>query len=224
MKGGYGVPEWKWDWKLQQKFITLCKEFGGEMTSFDYSLDTAPFVCRLPGYDDFKSFIQWMDRQTTGFNEKSLTAEYTPPWQDNPHHTDKDYLTAVFTARGVKPKKKLLVTSERVLGVIDEMLRKKKSYMPNGGFILNDFFLTSEDEAEIVEHIQKPYLRQFASVEVDTDNGGCGSSKFIAKSEIAIDLNEGHVLSSVLQDADAAVHEMTKEAIGKFRKNYEEWE
>jgi hypothetical protein len=215
------MSKWDWDWKLEQKFTILCKEFGGEINSNTYTIQAVPLTCTLPGYDDFKAFIQWMDRQKNGFNDKQLMSEYKPPWQENLYHMDGGYLTyltAKFTLDGIKPKKKLMVFNERDVGIADDMLKQLPS---EENVRMEDFFISDEKSKSIVNNIKKPYLRDYASAEIDTDYA-VGTTKFVAKSQIVIDINKSSVLSSVLEDADEAVRGMLKETIDAFNKNFEE--
>jgi len=202
------MPDWEWDWPLMSKFEAICKEFGGE---FDSS--KRPFVCGFKDFDDFKAFSQWLNKQTP---KKPIGLQSKYDYDNFP----EDYVSVEFhVEKYAQFEKKLLVFKSRNMGDAQTINEGIQSEL--GGVRLedtgwqDDLALTKTDEKDIIEKIQKPYLRQYATVETFFEND---DDHWYAKADITVPIESHSVLSSVLEDADAATDELVSLVEHRFNE------
>ena len=184
------MPDWEWDWHIKDKFRVICGEFGGLQT---VTTDRRMEVCTLRDHDDFKSFVQWMDRQSRGLKNVQLKAEYNDDARYPSFGTTK-----VFTLDGIKPKKTLTVSNER--GLSDWS---------------RDITLSDVESKAIIDKIKKPYLKNNANVRIFLLTSSMVEQRYFAEATVSLDVEHG-VISSILDDADEAVEDMTNRAQEAF--------
>ena len=185
------MPDWEWDWHIKDKFRVICGEFGGLQT---VTTDRRMEVCTLRDHDDFKSFVQWMDRQSRGLKNVQLKAEYN----DDARYPSFGTTKAIFTLDGIKPKKTLTVSNERGLS---EWSR--------------DITLSDVESKAIIDKIKKPYLKNNANVRIFLLTSSMVEQRYFAEATVSLDVEHG-VIASILDDADEAVEDMTNRAQEAF--------
>ena len=215
------MPDWAWDWTLESKFEALCKEFGGEyskpkMTILPGADLNKPLFCKFEeNFDDFKAFTQWMNRQ--GLGEKKVINLVAKYGYDN---YPEDYVNIEFQVFRLMAQdtlsKKLSMLKSKNMGdaqTINDTINEELGERFETVDWQEDLILTKNDEKELIEKMEKPYLQEFASVETMYDNS---DDHWYAKAEVNIPIKDFSVYSSVLQDADDATKKLVDRAETRF--------
>lgn len=208
--------------KMPPKFDTICKEFGGEISS-DFSLrPTVAYACSLNNYDDFKSFIQWMNHQKKNYAQLAQLKRGERRIMPMPYMGKYvDESSGWFAAKFILDE-----DSKTVLWVSNKQAVRERnagSYQGPTGWVdgfrttPNEFVLSKAEEDEIIGS-KISYLNARANFDAD-ECRATGHFNVVADVSVEID---GPVLP-VLKELDEAVRGMTSkvaeivtEKISKF--------
>jgi len=114
------LPDWKWDiWALEDKFISLCEEFGGtpsDKTPSKRKRNYIPLGCYFEvegaSFDAFKSFTYWLHKQKR-IQNASLRSNWE--YEDGHEHFYAEYLMD-------KSKKTLEIIEQKYVIDTDDIL------------------------------------------------------------------------------------------------------
>jgi hypothetical protein len=203
---------WNWDWTLDNKFPVICRELGGGyINNGGYeNRSINEHLCEFDDIDGFKAFSHWLNRLPQGHKYKDLKAYY--------HMEDGyDFFEMTFGIFKDNPTKILRVEEKTPISsgdTLDEYIFEKLGETTTDNEVASvnwNKICINAASKKVIDTIKKPYLIPHTTLDVDFFEDG-----FYSKTTIDIPINEGSVLSSVIDDADNTASKLNSQASDIF--------